>query len=112
MPIRAEVRPTPDSPPLTAAGAVRILQAAPRARLAPTNLLLPRGGNANFQTILAGQEAPALLSLLLWRDSKPLDAVGVVPPDPANYPRYTGGLLVLDSDGDGTLDPSYYEVFG
>ena len=110
--IRAEVRATPESAPLTAAGTVRILQAAPRARLAPTNFLLPRGGNANFQTILAGQEAPALLSLLLWRDGKPLDAVGVVPPDLANYPQYAGGLLVLDVDGDGTLDPATDEVIG
>ena len=84
--IRAGLRQSPDAPLLIASGAVHILETAPHARLAPTNWLLPKGGNANFQTVLVGQEVPALLSLLLWRDGKPLDGVGLMPPDPDLYP--------------------------
>jgi hypothetical protein len=51
--------------------------------------------------------------LLLWGDSgSALNNVGIVPRDLTHYPRYTGGLLVLDTNGDKILDPMVDKVVG
>ncbi len=86
---------------------------APIARIAPTNLLRPRPSNNNFQRVPLNTEAPLTLDLMLWSaDGKPINGAGVVAPDPAAYPRYTGGLIVQDQNGDGVLDPKVDRVIG
>ena len=47
-------------------GQLKVLGAAPAARLAPTNFHLPPGANADFQQVAPGQVAPQTLGLLLW----------------------------------------------
>ncbi len=111
-PITAEVRSAPGATPRTAAGTVTILAAVPDAHIAPTNFLLPRGANANGQTVTVNRPAPAFLSFLLWRGGTLLNGVGVMPAQPNQYPKYTGGLLVRDVNGDGVLTLPGDEVVG
>jgi hypothetical protein len=92
---------------------VEILPTAPAARLAPSNYHLPPGTNSDFQQAAPNTEAPHALGLLLWGEAgTPLNGVGIAPRDPARYPRYTGGLLVQDSDNNGRLDPAVDRVVG
>lgn len=94
-------------------GKAMILADAPAARLAPTNFHLPPGTNSNFQKMGVSQSAPHLLGLLLWGDlGVAMNGVGIASRDLARYPKYTGGLLVQDTNGDGRLDASVDRVVG
>jgi hypothetical protein len=79
----------------------------------PSNALFPQPSNNNWQRVPVGTVAPLPLDFLLFgADGQPLNGVGVAPADPARFPRYTGGLLVRDTDGDGVLDPATDTVVG
>ena len=94
-------------------GAIKVLDSAPDARLAPTNFHLPPGTNSDFQKAPLGQAMPHRLGLLLWgRSGSSLDNVGIAPRDLKRFPRYTGGLLVQDVNGDKVLDPAVDKVVG
>lgn len=94
-------------------GLVKVLDDAPTARLAPTNFHLAPGANADFQQVAPGQVAPQTLGLLLWgAQGAALNGVGIAPRDLARYPKYTGGLLVQDTNGDHRLDPATDKVVG
>lgn len=97
----------------TWAGAISILSARMAARLAPTNFHLGPGVNADFQKAGLNRDAPLPLGVYLWDQSGNLiDGVGIAPPDPARFPRYTGGLVVQDTNGDRKLDPTVDRVIG
>ncbi len=94
-------------------GQLKVLEEAPAARLAPTNFQLPPGTNADFQRVAPGQVAPYTLGLLLWGpQGAALNGVGIAPRDLTRYPKYTGGLLVQDSNRDHKLDPATDKVVG
>lgn len=94
-------------------GQLKVLASAPAARLAPTNFHLAPGTNSDFQQVPTSQPAPHALGLLLWgAQGAALNGVGIVPRDLARFPRYTGGLLVQDSNGDHKLDPATDTVVG
>lgn len=94
-------------------GQLKVLEDAPSARLAPTNFHLPPGANGDFQKVPTGTVAPQTLGLLLWgANGSPLNGVGIAPRDLARFPKYTGGLLMLDSNGDHRLDPAVDKVVG
>lgn len=94
-------------------GAIRVVEQPPAALLAPSNFHLAPGQNSNHQRIATGAVTPAPLGLLLWGfDGKPLNGVGVAPRDVTRFPRYTGGLLVQDSNSDKLLDPAVDTVVG
>lgn len=94
-------------------GQLKVLEEAPIARLAPTNFHLPPGTNADYQKVKAGQVAPYPLGVLLWGDhGAALNDVGVAPRDLVRFPKYTGGLLVQDSNHDNRLDPATDKVVG
>jgi hypothetical protein len=94
-------------------GKATILFDAPKARIAVTNFHLPPGTNSDFQKIGVGRPAPHLLGLLLWTDpGSPLDGVGIAPRDLTRFPKYTGGLLLQDTNGDKVLDPKVDRVVG
>ncbi len=97
----------------TWSGTITIRATPPTARIAPTNFHVPPGTNTNFQRVTPGSTAPNHLGLLLWGEGgAPLDGVGIVPRDLTREPRYTGGLLVQDSTGDGVLDPAVDRIVG
>lgn len=94
-------------------GTASVLFDPPSARLAPTNFHVAPGTNSDFQKFRRGAGAPYALGLLLWGPSgSPLDGVGIAPRDPVRFPKYTGGLLVQDSNGDGALEPARDRVVG
>ena len=94
-------------------GSLKVLDAAPSVRLGPTNFHLPPGTNANYQMVEVGQATPHLLGVLLWgAQGTALNGVGIAPRDLARYPRYTGGLLVQDTNQDKRLDPATDKVIG
>lgn len=94
-------------------GTIAIRETPPSARIAPTNFHVPPGTNTNFQRIAPGATAPLHLGLLLWGEGgAPLDGVGIAPRDLTRQPRYTGGLLVQDTTGDGVLDPATDRIVG
>ncbi len=79
----------------------------------PSNALFPQPSNNNWQRVPVSTVAPLPLDFLLFgADGQPLNGVGVAPADPARFPRYTGGLLVRDTNGDGVLDPATDTVVG
>lgn len=79
----------------------------------PTNALFAQPSNNNWQRVPVDTATSIPLDFLLFgADGLPLDGVGVVPTDRARFPRYTGGLLVRDTDGDGKLDPATDTVVG
>ena len=95
------------------AGSIKVLAKAPTARLAPTSFHLPLGMNSDFQKTTPGQVMPQYLGLLLWGEAGSwMNNVGIAPSDLARFPRYTGGLLVQDVNGDKVLDPSVDKVVG
>jgi hypothetical protein len=95
------------------AGSIRVLEDAPTARLAPTNFHLPPGTNSDFQKAAPGASMPHHLGLLLWGEAgSSLNQVGIAPRDLNRHPRYTGGLLVQDVNGDKVLDPTVDKVVG
>lgn len=101
------------NPMATWHGQLKVLDSAPQARLAPTNFHLPPGANSDFQKVASGQVAPYELGLLLWgAQGAALNDVGVAPRDLTRFPRYTGGLLVQDTNHDGKLDPATDKVVG
>lgn len=94
-------------------GTITVVAAAPPARLAASNLHLPPGVNADFQKVGTGQVAGLSLGLMLWGpQGVPMNGVGIAPRDLARFPRYTGGLLVRDSNGDHQLDAAVDQVVG
>lgn len=94
-------------------GQLRVLEDAPSARLAPINFHLPPGTNSDYQRVKPGQVAAHPLGLLLWgKQGAALDDVGIAPRDLTRFPRYTGGLLVQDSNHDKRLDPATDAVVG
>ena len=94
-------------------GQIKVLDDAPTARLAPTNFHLPPGANADFQQVAPGQVTPQTLGMLLWdAQGAALNGVGIAPRDLARYPKYTGGLLVQDTNRDHRLDPATDKVVG
>ncbi|MBI2311467.1 MAG: hypothetical protein HYU77_03075 [Betaproteobacteria bacterium] len=94
-------------------GKANILFEPPAARLAPTNFHLPPGTNSDFQTTAVATDAPHLLALLLWGEAgSPLNKVGIAPRNLQRFPKYTGGLLVQDTNGDKVLDPNTDKVVG
>ena len=94
-------------------GQLDVLEHAPPARLAPSNFQLAPPLNSTFQQVGLGQVAPYPLGLLLWGpQGAALNDVGVAPRDLAHYPRYTGGLLVEDTNHDHRLDPATDKVVG
>lgn len=97
----------------TWSGAITIRATPPPARIAPTNFHVPPGTNTNFQRVAPNTVAPHHLGLLLWGEGgAPLDNVGITARDLAREPRYTGGLLVQDMNGDGVLDPAVDRIVG
>ncbi|PKO72192.1 MAG: hypothetical protein CVU20_03325 [Betaproteobacteria bacterium HGW-Betaproteobacteria-14] len=94
-------------------GSIKVLEDAPKARLAPTNFHLPPGTNADYQKAAPGQVMPHRLGLLLWGETgSALNRVGVAPRDLKRFPRYTGGLLVQDTNDDKVLDAATDKVVG
>jgi hypothetical protein len=94
-------------------GQLKVLDDAPSARLAPNNFHLAPGANSNFQKVAPGQLTPYQLGLLLWgARGAALNDVGIAPRDLTRYPRYTGGLLVQDTNHDRRLDPATDKVVG
>lgn len=94
-------------------GTIKVVDEPPTALLAPSNFHLAPGQNANYQRIATSTMVPAPLGLLLWdANGKPLNHVGITPRDLTRFPRYTGGLLVQDSNGDKLLDPAVDTVVG
>jgi len=102
----------PDGAVETAAGTLTIRpQVIPSIN--PSNALFPQPSNNNWQRVPVDTATPLPLDFLLFgADGQPLNGVGVTPADPARFPRYTGGLLVRDTDGDGALDPATDTVVG
>ena len=103
-----------DGKPLaTWQGQLKVLDDAPTARLAPTNFHLAPSANGDYQKVAAGQVAPNNLGLLLWgAQGAALNGIGIAPRDLTLYPRYTGGLLVQDTNKDHRLDPATDKVVG
>jgi hypothetical protein len=94
-------------------GRLEVMESAPDARLAPTNFHLPPGTNADFQKLGPAQVAPLELGVLLWGpQGAPMNGVGIAPRDLTRFPKYTGGLLVQDMNGDRQLDPAVDKVVG
>ena len=94
-------------------GSLRVLDAAPGVRLAPTNFHLPPGTNADYQMVDVGKATQHPLGVLLWgAQGAALNGVGIAPRDLARFPRYTGGLLVQDTNQDKLLDPATDKVIG
>lgn len=78
---------------------LKVLIHAPSVRLAPSNFHLPPGTSPDYQMVDVGQATPHLIGMLLWgAQGAALNDVGIAPRDLARYPRYTGGLLVQDSN--------------
>lgn len=94
-------------------GQLAVLDDAPTARLAPTNFHLPPGESGDFQKVATGSVAPQTLGLLLWGpQGSALNGVGIAPRDLTRFPKYTGGLLVQDTNRDRKLDPAVDKVVG
>lgn len=94
-------------------GAIKVLEDAPKARLAPTNFHLPPGTNSDYQKAAPGQVMPHHLGLLLWGEAgSAINKVGIAPRDLTRFPKYTGGLLVQDTNGDKVLDAASDKVVG
>lgn len=94
-------------------GQLKVLDKPPSARLALTNFHLAPGTNSDFQKVAPGRAAPHPLGLLLWgAQGAALNDVGIAPRDLTRYPRYTGGLLVQDTNHDRRLDPAADKVVG
>lgn len=94
-------------------GSIKVLEDAPKARLAPTNFHLPPGTNSDFQKVAPGQVMPHHLGLLLWGEAaSAINQVGIAPRDLVRFPKYTGGLLVQDTNGDKVLDAATDKVVG
>jgi hypothetical protein len=76
---------------------LKVLDAAPAARLAPTNFHVMPGTNTDYQTVAKGQTTAHPLGVLLWG---------------THGAALTGGLLVQDTNGDKRLDPAVDKVVG
>jgi hypothetical protein len=98
---------------LGACGSMKIPMDASKPRLEPTNAHLPTGTQSDFQKAGLGQAMAYPLGLLLQTEAgSALNGVGIAPRDLNRHPRYTGGLLVQDTNGDGLLDPAVDKVIG
>ncbi len=79
----------------------------------PSNALFTQPSNNNWQRVPVSTVTPSPLDFLLFgADGQPLSNVGIVAADRARFPRYTGGLLVQDTDGDGLLDAAKDAIVG
>ena len=57
--------------------------------------------------------APQPLGVLLWgAQGSAMNGVGIAARDLTRFPRYTGGLLIQDTNGDKLLDPAVDKVVG
>jgi hypothetical protein len=65
----------------TWAGTVKFASAIMAARVAPTNFHLGPNANGDFQHAGVSQDAPLPLGVLLWEQERPLNNVGIAPPD-------------------------------
>ena len=93
-------------------GQLKVLDKPPSARLALTNFHLAPG-KQRFSEGRSGASGPHPLGLLLWGgQGAALNDVGIAPRDLTRYPRYTGGLLVQDTNHDRRLDPATDKVVG
>lgn len=78
-----------------------------------TNLLFGRPSNNNFQRVATNSDVPIPLDFLLFRaDGQRDNGVGLAQADTTRYPKYRGGLIVRDTDGDGVLNPDKDTVIG
>jgi hypothetical protein len=93
-------------------GTLAVVERVPAARVAPTNFHVPPGTSSNFQHVAPSQRLAHPLGLLLWADGAPLDGVGIAPRDLERFARYTGGLLIADTNGDHVLEPDVDRVVG
>ena len=92
---------------------LKILDNAPFALLAPTNFHVPPGANTDYQSVPVGQPTPQPLGVLLWgAQGSVMNGVGIAPRDLSRFPRYTGGLLIQDTNSDKLLDPAVDKVVG
>jgi len=92
---------------------LKVLDDAPVARLAPTNFHVPPGANTNYQSVAVGQPTSQPLGVLLWgAQGSAMNGVGIAPRDLARFSRYTGGLLIQDTNGDKRLDSAVDKVVG
>lgn len=92
---------------------LKVLEDAPITRLAPTNFHVVPGANTDYLSVALGQPTPQPLGVLLWgAQGSAMNGVGVAPRDLARFPRYTGGLLIQDTNGDKLLDPAVDKVVG
>jgi len=100
--------------PLTMwSASLKVLGDAPAVRLAPTNFHVPPGANTDYQSVAIGQPTSQPLGVLLWgAQGSAMNGVGVASRDLARFPRYTGGLLIQDTNGDKLLDPAVDKVVG
>lgn len=97
----------------TWSGPIKVLDDAPKARLAPSNFHLPPGTNSDYQKAAPGQAMTYQLGMLLWGEAgSALNGVGIAPRDLKLFPRYTGGLLVQDTNDDKVLNPNVDKVVG
>jgi hypothetical protein len=98
---------------LGACGSMTAPMDAPKPRVEPTNAHLPPGLQSDFQKAGSGQALAHPLGLQLWTEAgHPLNGVGIAPRDLNKHPRYTGGLLVQDTNGDQMLHPAVDKVVG
>ncbi|MBI5786123.1 MAG: hypothetical protein HZA64_11745 [Rhodocyclales bacterium] len=98
---------------LAACGSMNRPMATSALQLSPTDAHLPPGARGDFQKAATGQVLPHHLGLMLrTADGAPLNGVGIAPRDLKLQARYTGGLLVQDSNGDKLLDPVADKVVG
>lgn len=92
---------------------LKVLDEAPVARLAGTNFHVQPGTNTDYQSVAVGKPTSQPLGVLLWgTHGSAMDGVGIAPRDLARFPRYTGGLLIQDTNGDKLLDPAVDKVVG
>lgn len=98
---------------LGACGSMTKPMTAGAPTLAATDAHLPSGARGDFQKAGTSRVLPHTLGLMLRAaDGTPLNGVGIAPRDLNRQPRYTGDLLVQDSNGDKVLDPAVDKVVG
>ncbi|MCC6179874.1 MAG: hypothetical protein IT305_31560 [Chloroflexi bacterium] len=110
--VQVEAETGPNGAPEMGEGTITILPAiAPSIN--PSNALFPQPSNGNWQRTPLNTDNRLPFDFLLFNARGERDnGVGVVPADRARFPRYTGGLIVRDANGDGTLDAAVDTVIG
>jgi len=110
--IRVEAETGPNGMREVGEGTITILPAiAPSIN--PSNALFAQPSNGNWQRTPLNADNRLPFDFLLFNARGERDnGVGVVPADGARFPRYTGGLIVRDGNGDGVLDAAVDPVIG